>query len=474
MIPSLGNSSTPLDTAIFYAARGWRVFPVHSVRDDGRCTCRKGAACPVRGKHPRTRRGFKDATTDPKQIEEWFAKWPDSNIGIATGEVSGIVVVDVDRHEGGPDGVAAIQRLQREFGHLPAGPYSETGGGGYHYFFAYPGPTRGRIVNGKPVDGIDVQGDGAFVIAPPSVHASGKSYAWKVSPAELAIPELPPEWLPLLLQGKDVTVKPPETTRIEPVLLGGEGRHTDTHTQETQETHSQETQDSHDVTRGQPQQVGGDRPTDGKDLETQIFKAIEETVPTERGQRFHRMLRFVRRLRFNLGLAETDPGDLLPYVVEWHRQARPNIDPAVSLEDTLAHFLDAWGLASTPDGGLIGLAIAVVDAGGVPIAPDVERWCSRPLVRLDQLCRVLEREKSGGEWFLGAHSEDVQRFLGLGEENPNSAAKSLARYLKRLVTIGRIAVIEKGSFDNRRATTYRYVALEESFPDTDQHRSEQE
>jgi len=71
------------------------VFPVHGIDDQGRCTCQK-AGCTTPGKHPRTRRGFKDATTDAATIRAWWRKWRSANIGIRTG--GDIVVLDVDRH----------------------------------------------------------------------------------------------------------------------------------------------------------------------------------------------------------------------------------------------------------------------------------------------------------------------------------------------------------------------------------------
>jgi putative DNA primase/helicase len=83
-----------LECALHFAGRKWHVFPLHSVRD-GRCSC--GHDCGKNaGKHPRLKGGFKVATTDAAQIEAWWRKWPDANIGIATGAISGVVVVDVD------------------------------------------------------------------------------------------------------------------------------------------------------------------------------------------------------------------------------------------------------------------------------------------------------------------------------------------------------------------------------------------
>jgi putative DNA primase/helicase len=85
-----------LEAALPYAELGWAVFPVHSAHN-GVCTCRKGAACGATGKHPSTRHGVGDATTDPEKIKAWWNGWPDANIGVATGEASAIVVLCLEK-----------------------------------------------------------------------------------------------------------------------------------------------------------------------------------------------------------------------------------------------------------------------------------------------------------------------------------------------------------------------------------------
>ena len=77
-----------------YAELGWNVFPVHSA-DKGRCSCGK-ASCSSVGKHPRIGGWQKKATTNARTVRDWWARWPGSNIGIATGKGSGIFVLDVD------------------------------------------------------------------------------------------------------------------------------------------------------------------------------------------------------------------------------------------------------------------------------------------------------------------------------------------------------------------------------------------
>jgi len=130
--------------------------------------------CSPGGKTPATAHGLKDATIDPAAMARWWAKG-DYNIGIATGRVSGFFVVDVDGH----DGEAALRSLERENGALPQTVEVITGGGGRHLYFSMPSTAIANSV-GKIAPHIDVRGDGGYVLAPPSVHPSGRRYAWSV------------------------------------------------------------------------------------------------------------------------------------------------------------------------------------------------------------------------------------------------------------------------------------------------------
>jgi hypothetical protein len=78
-----------LETARYYASVGLHVLPLHNATAGGRCSCGR-ANCQSPGKHPRTKRGVKEASTDPKQIETWWRNASAANIGVATGLVSGL------------------------------------------------------------------------------------------------------------------------------------------------------------------------------------------------------------------------------------------------------------------------------------------------------------------------------------------------------------------------------------------------
>jgi hypothetical protein len=158
-----------LQAALKYASQRLRVFPVHSV-DDRICTCGK-ESCHSPGKHPRVKDWAAAATTDVKTIREWWDSWPNANIGIATGRDSGVFVVDVD----GEEGRKSLERLKQEHG-WDAKTLTARTGKGFHLYFANPGErVKNRV---RLLPGIDVRGEGGYVVAPPSVHASGVTYAW--------------------------------------------------------------------------------------------------------------------------------------------------------------------------------------------------------------------------------------------------------------------------------------------------------
>lgn len=172
-----------------YGAHGWPVLPLHSPGTGG-CDCRRPCNSPA--KHPRTRNGLQDASADVDVIEQWWSMWPNANIGIATGRTSGLVVLDVDFRTGGDQSLAA---LTAKHGGLPETPCVATGNG-LHYYFEHPG-EQVRCSAGRIGPGLDLRGDGGYVVAPPSVHASGKPYTWLVAcdpvpmPAWLTTHELP-------------------------------------------------------------------------------------------------------------------------------------------------------------------------------------------------------------------------------------------------------------------------------------------
>ncbi len=175
--------------ALALAARGWSVVPVHGVVD-GRCGCGR-AACPSPGKHPHVRwEHWMSRAPTPAELESWWERWPDANIGVVTGWVSAIVVLDVDPRHGGD---ASLASLEARHAPLPDTVTSLTGGGGRHLYLAHPS----HLVPSRPLaPGLDLKAEGGMVVVPPSRHASGSRYRWLVghAPDEHLLAPVP-EWL---------------------------------------------------------------------------------------------------------------------------------------------------------------------------------------------------------------------------------------------------------------------------------------
>ena len=150
--------------ALYYAELGLAVFPLA-----------------YRNKVPAIEGGCKAATTEKSKIERWWNQNPRYNIGIATGNKSnGLVVIDLDVDKNkGIDGYEVLRDWQNKHGELPETWQSITGRGGYHYFY------KDTITHSNKVglyEGVDIRGEGGYIVAPPSVHPNGNTYEWEQEP----------------------------------------------------------------------------------------------------------------------------------------------------------------------------------------------------------------------------------------------------------------------------------------------------
>ena len=145
--------------AVLYAEQfGFYVFPVVP-----------------RGKNPLTSNGFKDASRELNQLSRWWGQWPDASIGISCGH-SGLDVIDIDR-TADMSAEEALVELEQQFGSLPTTPHVLTGGGGFQFYFRSKDPINSKI---RLLKNVDLKSAGGYVIAPPSIHATGKMYSWEL------------------------------------------------------------------------------------------------------------------------------------------------------------------------------------------------------------------------------------------------------------------------------------------------------
>lgn len=183
------SGETMLKAAIAYAERlKFPVIPLHFIID-GKCTCRN-PNCDNEGKHPRIKDWQINAALDRKSIMKWFNHWPASNIGLPTGSTSGFFVLDVDVDKGG---LESLEELQEKNGPLPDTVQQITGSGGSHYLFKYQDGVGNKV---DFLPGLDIRGEGGFIVAAPSIHISGNRYEWELSshPLEMDVAEAP-HWL---------------------------------------------------------------------------------------------------------------------------------------------------------------------------------------------------------------------------------------------------------------------------------------
>ena len=192
---NLGHPNFVLEEALFYQSMGWSVIPVKANSKEPAVAWAK----------------FQSERADETQIREWFEK-TNYNLGIITGDISGhLLVVDMDVKQGldGDDTLADL--CMQHGGTVPDTIECHTGGGGRHLFFKYPPGvvipnSRGTATEGLG-PGIDVRGNGGFVVAAPSTHSSGRSYVWSadMGPHDVEVKNIP-SWLLDLVKETPVNI----------------------------------------------------------------------------------------------------------------------------------------------------------------------------------------------------------------------------------------------------------------------------
>lgn len=234
MAPGNPNTLHLPSAALLYARQSWPVIPLHTFTAP-RCGCGrlpgKGPGqCASPGKHPRTTTGLTEATSDTATVEAWWQRWPDANIGIRTGsraaDGAGVWALDLDA---GTEAADVVMRLAIEHGDSVGDILNtrraRTGGGGLHLVYRF-GPeqvawlaSEGRTLRNQQgangIKGVDIRGDGGYILVSPSTHKSGGRYAWE----DTREPVDAPEWL-LRWCSKPIAPVRPDAPTVRATLPG--------------------------------------------------------------------------------------------------------------------------------------------------------------------------------------------------------------------------------------------------------------
>ncbi|MEZ0212459.1 MAG: bifunctional DNA primase/polymerase [Xanthobacteraceae bacterium] len=176
-----------LDLALEYVARGWPVFPCRERAEDVPDP-HTGELELLNVKTPYVSNGFRGASVTDRVVRRYWADHPEAMVGVPTGAKIGAWVLDIDVKVG-VDGYETLAALEAEHGPLPATAVATTAGGGKHFYWRHVDGIRNRAKLGP---GIDVRGEGGYVVAPGSIMADGRAYFWVDDNTEIADA---PQWL---------------------------------------------------------------------------------------------------------------------------------------------------------------------------------------------------------------------------------------------------------------------------------------
>jgi hypothetical protein len=390
--------------AVDYSARGWSVIPLKGDKRPAVSTWKTAQLTPAK----------------PADVPAWFGRTRGTEgVGIVLGTVSGgLWARDFDKAGTYERWAAAQPDLART---LPTVQTSR----GWHVYGRWAGVRTVAMADGE------LRGDGAYVVAPPSVHPTGTTYVWTVPLPDGEVPEVDP-----FTAGLVALAKPPARP------CNGENR-ANRETERTERT---------EVTE-QP----SNRATEAITGTSLVFRddvqaAIKRTTPTQRGKRNECVFRLARALKGLPGLRDLDPKELRPAVKAWHEKALPHIG-SPDWGTTWGDFIHAWPRVHTPEGtDALREAMAAAEAAVSPA------WAADygPEARLlASLCRELQRRAGAAPWFLSC---------GKAAECVGVDKATASRWFHAFEADAALVVVTKGTKASGRATRFRYMADDLAVP----------
>ena len=376
--------------------------------------------------------------TDLEQIRQWAERWPDANWAIATG--GKLVVIDIDPRNGGNETLA---KLEAESGPQHCRHIVRTGGDGLHWYLSTPVPIR----CGKLGPGVDVKGEGGYVIAPGSNHISGDSYKFVGGLSLAPMATVQAAWLRLLTAKAEEGI----LSAARPVLTGEEYRGVLSVARAV---------DPADGLRSYPPESGLLCPLTGTGK--RIWAAARRCIVTDHGQTNDRFPELATSLKNIPELRDVRAVDLLPVVHWWYQQSVKNMTDK-EWESVKKRWLYLWNEWSKPEVGPAWIVAAVlVESGGI------QGETGQPVLRA--LCEEMQQQAGNGIWYLSCRTAaDVLTSLGFVVDYTTAS-----RWLKQLVADGFLVKPwdhERGSL---RAQRYQTAAAAARCEQHDRQREQQQ
>ena len=440
-IEGMNRGLEKLQAALRYASEGFQIVPCHAVMSD-KCFCRR-KSCSSAGKHPRISNWTVRATCDASQIRNWWKKWPNANLGVATGAGSGVVVFDLD----GEDGKQTLRQLAEADPSILKTRVHETGGGGLHCFYRHPGFTVKNAVRIRP--GLDIRGDDGLIILPPSVHLSGAQYAVR---DHQSIALLPPCLADILCHKECSGVVKIGEREIKQVAKRGIENVLRT------------------IPHGQKEKIA---------------EAIRKSLPTSAGRRNQQVFELCRRLQSITGITKEIPATQFRTSVEkWHRLAlvqaeHMNFMIHDDIEETWRDFRYGWDRVKFP----VGSSLAPIFDEAARMESDGEvhplawnsllyfrRTDNRAMCLLTTVVFLLAQRTEDKVFSLACDSAAAE-FQRVSAEK-NISGKWVHRRLHLLVADGILFCVDPGKSGKeggRRPARYRWVWVETVLPVNDQY-----
>jgi hypothetical protein len=201
---------TPLDHALEYIDRGWKVFPCRPAHEEAVDPETGEVRIVYTAKSPLTSNGFRSSTLSERIVNRWWDDWPDAMIGVPMGAETGAFVLDLDVKDKA-NGFDWLTEMEAIHGGLPETLTAITASGGQHRYFKFVEGVRNRQSKDGIAPGVDLRGEGGYCVMPGSVNAAGDRYTWFNPNAEIADA---PAWLLDIVVKKEVPVTLNRTSTV--------------------------------------------------------------------------------------------------------------------------------------------------------------------------------------------------------------------------------------------------------------------